>query len=259
MWWSLVAVMAVVLLVMPLIAAMLWAEKRFPVQFVSPNAVRVDFKLAALNVIPKLAIGPVLGGCAAMIVNAAGGGLIDLRADGWWFAVAVAVYVLATDAFAYFVHRAQHAVPTLWEMHSLHHSAEALTLVTGARHFWVEQMVLTAFFPVVAVVFRTPASVIFVASVFYFFFDACVHINVRMPFGRLGLIVNNPQYHRIHHSLQSEHQNKNFCKLLPVLDMIFGTAWVPARDEFPATGLRSGETASGWFDGLVWPFRRYLG
>jgi sterol desaturase/sphingolipid hydroxylase (fatty acid hydroxylase superfamily) len=246
-------------IIMPLVAAMLWAEKRFPIESGLPrDAIHVDYKLAALNVVPRLLLGPLPGGCAALIVNAFGGGLIVLRSDGWWFFLALTVYLLATDCLAYFVHRAQHAVPALWAMHSLHHSAEALTLITGARHFWVEQVLMTAFLPVVAIVFKTPAAVIAVAAVFYLFFDACVHVNIKFPFGVFGLLVNNPQYHRIHHSLRSEHCDKNFCKLLPLFDLIFGTAHLPARGEFPPTGLGAGETAAGWFDGLIWPVRRYL-
>lgn len=247
------------LLISPLVAAMLWAQERFPIEPAQPRAaIHVDYKLAALNVLPRFLLGPLPGGCAALIVKALGGGLVVLRADGWWFFVALAIYLLATDCVAYFIHRAQHAVPALWAMHSLHHSAEALTLITGVRHFWIEQVAMTALLPVVAVLFQTPTAVIVAASVFYFFFDACVHVNIKIPFGVFGLAVNNPQFHRIHHSVRSEHQNKNFCKLLPLLDLIFGTAYVPAPDEFPPTGLGSDETASGWIDGLIWPFRRYL-
>jgi sterol desaturase/sphingolipid hydroxylase (fatty acid hydroxylase superfamily) len=247
------------LLIMPLVAVMLWGEQRFPIEPAQPRtAIHADYKLAALNVLPRFLLGPLPGGCAAVIVNALGGGLIVLRADGWWFLLALGVYILATDCVAYLVHRAQHAVPALWAMHSLHHSAEALTLITGVRHFWVEQVLMTAFLPVVAIMFQTPTAVIAVASVFYFFFDACVHVNIKLPFGVLGFVVNNPQYHRIHHSMRSEHQNKNFCKLLPLFDLVFGTAWLPASDEFPPTGLGRGETAAGWLDGLIWPFRRYL-
>jgi sterol desaturase/sphingolipid hydroxylase (fatty acid hydroxylase superfamily) len=247
------------LLIMPSVAAILWGEKRFPIEAAQPRAaIFVDYKLAALNVLPRFLLGPLPGGCAAVIVNAVGGGLFVLRADGWWFFVALAVYILVTDCVAYFIHRAQHAVPALWAMHSLHHSAEALTLITGARHFWVEQVLMTAFLPVVAILFQTPTAVIVTASVFYFLFDACVHVNIRVPFGVLGLVVNNPQYHRIHHSVRAEHQNKNFCKLLPLFDLIFGTAHLPAPGEFPPTGLGRDETASGWLDGLIWPVRQYL-
>jgi sterol desaturase/sphingolipid hydroxylase (fatty acid hydroxylase superfamily) len=247
------------LLIAPLVVAMLWAERRFPIEPTQPRAaVHVDYKLAALNMLPKFLLGPLPGGCAAVIVNAAGGGFIALRADGLWFFLALAIFLLATDCVAYFVHRAQHSVPTLWAMHSLHHSAEALTLVTGARHFWVEQLLTTAFLPVVAILFQTPTTVIAVATVFYLFFDACVHVNIRVPFGIFGLVLNNPQYHRIHHSVRSEHLNRNFCKLLPLLDLIFGTAYLPAPDEYPPTGLGADEGASGWLDGLIWPFRHYI-
>jgi sterol desaturase/sphingolipid hydroxylase (fatty acid hydroxylase superfamily) len=257
--WPLVILVVAALLVTPLVAAMRWGEKRFPIEPAQPRAsVRADYKLAALNVLSILLLGPLTGGCAAMIVNAAGGGIFVLRADGWWFILALVVYVLATDIVAYLFHRAQHTVPALWAMHSLHHSAETMTLITGARHFWIEQLLLAAFLPVVAILFRAPATVIGVAAFFYFLFDACVHVNIRIPFGRFGLIVNNPQYHRIHHSMRPDHQNKNFCKLLPLLDLIFGTAYVPAQNEFPSTGLGTGETASGWLDGLIWPFRRLL-
>jgi sterol desaturase/sphingolipid hydroxylase (fatty acid hydroxylase superfamily) len=261
-WLLLLATfLAPVILVMPAVALLLWAQKAFPIEPAQPPvAIRLDCELVALNVLPKLVFGPLLGASAALIVNAAGGGLIPLRADGWWFVVALGVYVLATDIIAYFVHRTQHRVPALWAMHSLHHSAEALTLITGARHFWIEQLLLSAFFPVVAVLFRTPDSVILVASVFYFAFDACVHVNIRIPFGAFCFVVNNPQFHRIHHSIRPEHTDKNFCKLLPLLDIVFGTAYRPAPDDFPATGLIDGMKPAGWRDGLVWPLRylRYV-
>jgi sterol desaturase/sphingolipid hydroxylase (fatty acid hydroxylase superfamily) len=249
-------VLATVALVMPAVALLLWAQKAFPIEPAQPPAaLRVDFELAALNIVPKLVLGPLLGACAALIVRAAGGGLIPLRADGWWFVVALGAYILATDVVAYFIHRAQHRVPILWAMHSLHHSAEALTLVTGARHFWIEQLLLTAFFPVVAILFRTPDMVVLVAAAFYFLFDACVHVNIRVPFRAFSLVVNNPQFHRIHHSVRPEHTNKNFCKLLPLLDILFGTLHRPAPDDFPATGLAGGMKPSGWRDGLMWPLR----
>jgi sterol desaturase/sphingolipid hydroxylase (fatty acid hydroxylase superfamily) len=44
----------------------------------------------------------------------------------------------------------------LWAIHSLHHSAEAMTLVTGARHHWLEGLVQTAFFPIVPIISQVP-------------------------------------------------------------------------------------------------------
>jgi sterol desaturase/sphingolipid hydroxylase (fatty acid hydroxylase superfamily) len=240
-----------------LVALLLRAERAFPIESGHPRAeVVLDYKLVSLNVFPNLLLIPVTSACAALLVNAAGGGLIPLRADGWWFLLSLAVFIFANDLFAYWVHRAQHRIPALWAMHSLHHSAEAVTLVTGARQFWLEQMTLAAFFPVVAILFKTPPAVVTAASFLYFTFDNCAHLNVRIPLGKFAVIFNNPQFHRIHHSINPEHNDKNFCKMLPIIDFVFGTLWVPGRDEFPPTGLVSREKPRGLIDGALWPLRR---
>jgi sterol desaturase/sphingolipid hydroxylase (fatty acid hydroxylase superfamily) len=256
---TIAAYSATALLFAGVVAVLMRAETAFPVEAdQSRQEVFLDYRMVALNVLPNLLLSPLLSGCGTAIVNAMGGGRIELRVDGWWYLLSLLIFVLATELFAYGVHRAQHAIPFLWAMHSLHHSAEALTLVTGARHYWFEQMVITAFFPVVAIIFKVPAEVVTTAAFFYFLFDGCVHLNIRLRFGPLALCINNPQYHRIHHSVQPEHQNKNFCKLLPIIDVAFGTAWRPSSDEFPPTGLTPREKPTGWIDGIFWPLRRRL-
>jgi sterol desaturase/sphingolipid hydroxylase (fatty acid hydroxylase superfamily) len=140
-------------------------------------------------------------------------------------------------------------------MHSLHHSAEALTIVTGARHFWLEAAFNTIVFPVIGIMFTAPPEVVATVTTIYIVPDGLLsHLNSRMSLGPFALWIQNPQYHRIHHSLEPQHFNKNFCKLLPVFDVIFGTAWKPSKDEFPKTGL-AGEKATGFLDGLIWPIR----
>jgi sterol desaturase/sphingolipid hydroxylase (fatty acid hydroxylase superfamily) len=76
-------------------------------------------------------------------------------------------------------------------------------------------------------------------------------MNVRLSLGRFALVLNNPQFHRIHHSVEPQHWNKNFCKMLPVFDVIFGTAWKPEKDEFPMTGLVPREKATDFLDGII--------
>ena len=182
-----------------------------------------------------------------------------MRADGWWFLFSFIVLIFAVDFWTYIVHRAQHKFPVLWAMHSLHHSAEALSVVTGARHFWLEDPFVSGVFPVVAIVFKVPDEMVILVTFFYFLAgDGLAHLNMRLPLGRFVLWVQNPQYHRIHHSVEPQHQNKNFCKMLPIFDVIFGTAWKPGKDEFPATGLVSREKATGILDGIIWPIRHKI-
>jgi len=235
-------------------------EKRRPIEpDQSTFEVIIDWKLAGLRLVLGKLLSPVKNACIVMLVNAAGGGWIHLRSDGWWFVFSFIVLILAIDFWTYVVHRAQHKIPVLWAMHSLHHSAEAMTMVTGARHFWFEDIVITAAFPVLAMIFAVPPEVITPIAAFYFLLgDGLAHLNLRVSLGRFGLCIQNPQYHRIHHSAEPQHQDKNFCKMLPLFDVIFGTAWKPGEDEFPKTGLGSGERATGILDGLIWPIRHRL-
>jgi sterol desaturase/sphingolipid hydroxylase (fatty acid hydroxylase superfamily) len=234
-------------------------EKRNPIEAgQSAAGVIADWKLAGLNLAVKKMLAPATSAGAMMVVNAAGGGWINLRSDGWWCLLSFIVLIIAIDFWTYIVHRAQHKFPVLWAMHSLHHSADALTMVTGVRHFWLEGPLASAAFPVVAVVFEAPPDMIMLVGFFYFLAgDGLAHLNMRLSLGRFSLCIQNPQYHRIHHSIEPQHRDKNFCRLLPLFDVIFGTAWKPGKHEFPKTGLAD-DKATGILDGITWPVRHML-
>jgi sterol desaturase/sphingolipid hydroxylase (fatty acid hydroxylase superfamily) len=218
-----------------------------------------DWKFAALRIGINQLISPLTAACGIMVVNATGGGWFHLRSDGWWFLLSIVVVILTMDFYSYVVHRAQHKFPVLWAMHSLHHSAEALSMITGARHFWFEDALNTTIFPVMGIIFKIPPEVILTVAAIYIVPDGLLsHMNVRMSLGRFALWIQNPQYHRIHHSLEPRHLDKNFCKLLPLFDVIFGTAWKPEKDEFPSTGLASHDKPAGLLDGFIWPVRHRL-
>jgi sterol desaturase/sphingolipid hydroxylase (fatty acid hydroxylase superfamily) len=248
---------AIILSIFPLIARQF--EKRSPIEPEQSTAnVVVDWKLGGLRFVLSRLLAPVTNACTVMLVNAAGGGWIQLRADGWWFLFSFMVLIIANDLVGYFVHRAQHKFSVLWAMHSLHHSAEALSMVTGARHFWLEGPLTSTVFPVMAIVFNAPPNMVMLVMLFYFLAgDGLAHLNMRLSLGRFSLCIQNPQYHRIHHSVEPQHRDKNFCRLLPLFDVIFGTAWKPGKDEFPKTGL-VGEKAIGFVDGFIWPVRHWL-
>jgi sterol desaturase/sphingolipid hydroxylase (fatty acid hydroxylase superfamily) len=235
-------------------------EKRNPVESEQSRAeVIVDWKLAAVKLGANKLLYPIATGYGIIVINAAGGGLINLRSDGWWFLLSLVIIMLAIDLLTYVIHRAQHKFPVLWAMHSLHHSAEAMSMVTGIRHFWFEEIYAAPIFWIFGIIFKVPPEVTSTAVLLFFLLgDGFVHLNMRVSFGSFVLWLNNPQFHRIHHSVEPQHRDKNFCKMFPLFDVIFGTAWKPGKDEFPATGLTPRETASGFLDGIIWPVRHLL-
>jgi sterol desaturase/sphingolipid hydroxylase (fatty acid hydroxylase superfamily) len=247
------AMMAAILLTIRVV------EKTFPIE---PNQPRreiwLDYQLAAVCMLLPGLLSPLTSLTSGTLIAGCGGGLIRLRGDGWWFAPSLAIYVVASDFYRYWIHRLSHSVPMLWRLHSFHHSAEAVTFITGARHHWLDRVLNVGFIPLFQIVFKTSPEVSLAGAAIYFLPDTCAHLNVRFSLGRYVMWITSPQYHRIHHSLQPEHFDKNFAGILPLWDILFGTAWRPGVDEFPPTGLDDGDKPRHVWDGVIWPVRGLL-
>lgn len=219
---------------------------------------RVNLGIGAFSLLVSAVFAASIGALVTLSVNAAGGGWIALPSSGWGLVVGCTVYLLAMDLGEYLFHRAQHAVPALWTMHSLHHSDPALGVTTTVRHFWLEPALktMTIWFAV-GLLFKvspTIAGVYAVAASYNFW----VHSNVRVGFGRAAWLLNSPQYHRRHHSALTEHFSGNYAALLPIFDVICGSYHAPGKGEFPATGLEGGEQPKSVTQALIWPLRGQL-
>jgi sterol desaturase/sphingolipid hydroxylase (fatty acid hydroxylase superfamily) len=197
---------------------------------------------------------PILVGAPLILPRAFGAGWITF-ADGilGWCLGFVAVLLL-TDLLEYLFHRAQHHFPVLWKMHELHHSAEHFDVTVTYRNFWAEPLLKAAFlYPLVAVVLKVPAGVGAAVAAVYFVSNHVAHMNLRFS-PRFALLVQNPQFHRLHHSRHARDYNKNFSTLLPLWDVVFGTVRRPARDEFVEVGLESVEPPRSVWQALLWPW-----
>lgn len=201
---------------------------------------------------------PALNAIETLILNRIGLGLIELPGAGWPLAGAAALYLLVADFMEYAFHRAEHAWPFLWAMHSFHHSDRSMNVTTAQRNFWLEIPVKVAFvYPVIALLFKTPPAVLTIATLFgaLHFFS---HMNLRLSLGPLWPLVNGPQYHRIHHSPLPQHWDKNFAAFFPIFDIVFGTHHRPLPGEFPPTGLDTADAPRHLLEAMCWPLRRWL-
>jgi sterol desaturase/sphingolipid hydroxylase (fatty acid hydroxylase superfamily) len=219
---------------------------------------------AAFNIAYMLAfvalqslISPAVLGMTAMVVGAFGGGLVFLPAEGLGLLLGALAYVVVMDLGEYIFHRAQHAVPALWALHSLHHSDPAMNVSTAIRHFWLEQAIKSVTVYLVVSLIFVPSPIIigiYGVAAYYNYFS---HMNLRIGFGRF-VFLNSPQNHRIHHSTQPQHQGKNFAALFPIIDVIGGTYHRPGADEYPATGLDDGDRPLSLVEAIFWPARGLL-
>src|SRR5215469_2290975 len=162
---------------------------------------------------------------------------------------AVWVSGIVEDFFFYWFHRATHKSSFLWQHHKMHHMDRELEAMTLSRQNWMEAFLEMVFMAIpLALLFKTDAldaqevgvlgSII--AGVYYTLLTLG-HMNVRFQVGWASLFFCSPQVHRIHHSRLPQHRDKNFAFVLPLWDVLFGTYYAPARDEFPPCGV-AGET-----------------
>ncbi|MBA5608461.1 sterol desaturase family protein [Duganella sp. FT3S] len=193
-----------------------------------------------------------------LAVNGAGGGWLALPADGWHLLPSFLVYTLVLDLGEYAFHRAQHRIPALWAMHSLHHSDTAMNATTTDRHFWLEPGIkMVTIYLGMGLLFKPDPAIVGLYALLGLY-NVVPHMNLRWGLGRACFLINTPQFHRLHHSMLPQHYDCNFAGLFPVFDVLFGTYRQPAADEYPPTGIAGGEVPADTLDVLAWPLRRWL-
>jgi len=81
------------------------------------------------------------------------------------------------------------------------------------------------------------------------------HSNLKIDFGRFSWLWTSPSYHRLHHSGEPEHFNRNFAFILPIFDVLFGTYRPPRAGEWPKVGLGEGQAPRNLVELIFWPAR----
>jgi sterol desaturase/sphingolipid hydroxylase (fatty acid hydroxylase superfamily) len=134
----------------------------------------------------------------------------------------------------YWGHRWAHQIPLLWRFHSVHHSAEEMDWLVNTRAHPLDVVFvrLCGLVPMYALGLAQPARgatldvtpllVLLLATLWGFF----VHANLRWRFGWLGVVVSTPAFHHWHHT-RRDHVDRNYASMIPCLDRIFGTWYMP--------------------------------
>jgi sterol desaturase/sphingolipid hydroxylase (fatty acid hydroxylase superfamily) len=141
---------------------------------------------------------------------------------------------LWADFQFYVLHRVEHRY--LWRFHAVHHSIRNLS-AANSYHHWTEAIWLAlSTLPLVFLDVQIGPTLGWLSFIFTYqqFF---IHSACRPHLGPLRLLVADNRYHRIHHSLETEHHDKNFGAMTPLWDWLFGTLRMPKSDEWPDVGL----------------------
>lgn len=160
----------------------------------------------------------------------------------------------------YWGHRWTHEIPFLWRFHSVHHSPEEVDWLVNT-HAHPLDMVFTrlcGFVPMYALGLAQPLAgqrldvvplfVMLIATAWGFF----IHANVRWRFGPLEWLLATPHFHHWHHT-KNDHVDKNYASMLPVMDVLFGSAYLP-RKQWPGNYGIEGHMSGGLMGQLAQPF-----
>ena len=217
-------------------------ELVIPAHKIPSRHYRFNLVYAFINIAAITVITPFISAAAAYAIQDVGLGLINLRGLGFNGVLgglfAMLVGTLIFDFFLYWQHRLAHGSKILWQQHLLHHSDEYMNVTTAARQHLFDNAVMPVFVTIpMAILFQLPAINIAMLSLIPYAWQYFTHANIRLGFGPFWWLLASPNYHRIHHSMEPNHIDKNFAGWFPILDIVFGTAVAPKPGEYPATGV----------------------
>jgi sterol desaturase/sphingolipid hydroxylase (fatty acid hydroxylase superfamily) len=154
----------------------------------------------------------------------------------------------------YWGHRFTHQVPQLWRFHAVHHSTRQMDWVASGRLHPIDSAFTQAFTIMPLFILGYGAGVFAGVAVFITLIALFQHANVRLRFPYVRWVLPTPEFHHWHHAIDDEARDKNFG--LPVVDQIFGTAYMP-KGEYPkGFGTHSPVPQSGYLQHLAYPFTK---
>lgn len=251
-WWDQVSAYG------PWMLAVFGLERLFAAQRADARAAWLNLRYIAV----AIAVTAALIGVAMRLLQP---GLDQLRPalaplraalHGWPAWLQFLLHVMLIDFFYYWTHRAQHRYGLLWRLHELHHSDRSFNVTTTLRVHWLEELLklLTVLVPVMLLADApagVPALLAWVGGGWLFF----IHANARISFGPLNRLLVSPAVHRVHHSEEPAHHDRNFAAFFSVWDLLFGTYQAPPAGRWPAVGTAQRPPSTAW--AAHWrPFRR---
>jgi len=141
------------------------------------------------------------------------------------------------DFLFYWFHRLQHAVPFLWRYHRVHHSIREMNAFNNYHHVSEEFFRLPFIVIPLLLLIDVQTPQVLLAVLFLRVHATLIHSKTALTFWIFKYVWVEPFYHRVHHSVEQHHWNRNFASTFPIWDMLFGTAYYGRKRETFGTGL----------------------
>ena len=168
--------------------------------------------------------------------------------------------LVVSEVGFYWGHRLAHQIPFLWRFHAIHHEPTEVYFLISARAHPIDNAFirLCGLIPVSVLGLATPltpaggavsALVVLVITMWGFL----IHANLRWRFGPIEGVIATPAFHHWHHTLSGP-VDRNYASMLPLMDLLFGTYYLP-RHDWPASYGIAAPLPQSVLGQLLHPFR----
>jgi sterol desaturase/sphingolipid hydroxylase (fatty acid hydroxylase superfamily) len=154
--------------------------------------------------------------------------LLHLERLPEWFELIV--FFILLDFVQWFTHILLHRIPALWEFHKVHHSVKEMGFAAHLRYHWMENVLYKPLKTLVVVLIGgfepTQAYIVHFLAILIGHLN---HANLKLTYGPLKYIFNNPVMHLYHHAykIPKGKFGINFGISLSLWDYLFGTQAIP--------------------------------
>lgn len=170
-----------------------------------------------------------------------------------WLQAAL-VFVIS-DFILYWTHRFFHG-RELWKYHAIHHSPTEVDWLSTYRFHPINVWLSFSLVNVLMLLVGFSPESIAVMGGFNTLYSAMVHANLNWTFGKLRYIFASPVFHRWHHTVEKEAMNKNFAPTFPLLDVMFGTFYMPEGRLPENYGITNSDVPQSFIGQIIYPFKK---
>ena len=165
-----------------------------------------------------------------------------------------AIFLIGSDFMMYWLHRAFHR-GALWKYHAVHHSSEDVDWISTARFHPINIFLGSVGTDVVLLLAGVSPSVLVFLGPFTIAHSAFVHANLDWTLGPFKYVIAGPVFHRWHHTAADRGGDKNFASTFPVLDLLFGTFYMPSNELPDVYGVDDRAFPASFGAQMVYPFK----
>lgn len=175
--------------------------------------------------------------------------------------VQLIVFFILSDFVQWVTHVMLHRVPAFWRFHQVHHSVIEMGFAAHLRYHWMENILYKPLKTlVVMIIGGFEPEQAYIVHFIAISIGHLNHANIRLTYGPLKYIVNNPVMHLWHHAKtlpKGQMPGVNFGISLSLWDYLFKTNYIPEEKPDLELGFEEVERFPKSFWGqLIYGFRK---